>query len=68
MKDLLRTLNQNPEFQAVMGELKKHRPIVPEFKLQKTRDAQEQLLDQIKFQSGRKEGFDFLFSLLTTIK
>jgi hypothetical protein len=57
-----------PEFQAVIEEAKKHRPIVPEFKIQKTRDDQEQLLDQIKFQTGRKEGFDFLLRLLTNQK
>ena len=66
--DLLKKLNAMPEFQAVMAESKQHRPIVPEFKILKTRDEQEHLLDQIKFQTGRRDGFDFLFRLLTNQK
>lgn len=64
MKDLLAQLRMEPGFQMIMDDMKKRRPVVPEFAPQESRDANEVLLEQIKAESYKRQGFDLLFKLL----
>lgn len=64
-KQFLQELRINPLFVASMKEVKKHRPLVPAYKPCHSREEADSLMEQIKFESGRKEGFDLLYLLLT---
>jgi hypothetical protein len=64
MSDLLNEVRKSPEFQAVMDEALKHRPVVPAFVICDTKDAQEMVIENIKFQTARQNGFDFLYQFL----
>lgn len=61
LKELLLKLNETPEFQVIMEELIKQRPIVPKW----SPDGGELLMERIKFEMARQDGFDLLKRLLT---
>ena len=65
MNELLKALRENPEFKAVMEDLTKHRPIVPAFSICRTKDEQDMVIENIKFYTALKQGWDSLFTLLT---
>lgn len=65
MNDLLLKLRESAEFRQIMDELQKYRPVVPDFRPQKTREETEFLLEKIKYQSGCRDGFDLLHKHLT---
>ncbi len=64
-KQFLNELRENPIFQAAVKELNKFRPIVPKYKPGQSSEENSSLLEVIKYESGRKEGFDLLYLLLT---
>lgn len=55
----------NPLFRETMKELKKLRPVVPVYKPCQTQEEMFSLLERIRFESGRQEGFDLIHLLLT---
>lgn len=65
MNDLLAKLRESAEFQQIMDELRKHRPVIPDYRPQATREETEYLVEKIKYQSGLRDGFDLLNRLLT---
>ena len=48
-----------------MEDMVKMRPVVPDYMPQKTRDETANLIEQIKHQSSRQQGFDYLYQALT---
>ena len=65
MSDLLKSLQKNEEFKAVMEEMLKHRPIVTAFSICRTKDEQEQNIEAIKYYTALRNGFDLLYHVLT---
>lgn len=65
MSDLLDSIRKDKNFQAVMEEAVKRRPIVPDFALAKTKDEQEMVIESIKQGAYLRQGFDLLFTYLT---
>lgn len=63
-RQFLIRLRESVEFREVMAEAAKTRPVVPQWQPAGGESA-EQLLEQIKFQTGAQLGFDSLFMLLT---
>lgn len=61
MKDLLKQLRETREFQVIMDELVSTRPVVPAYTPQKTRDETENLIERIKHESSRKQGWEMLY-------
>ena len=64
-KQFLQELIINPMFKGLMAEMKKHRPVVPAYKPCQSREEADSLMERIKYESGRQEGFDLLFLRLT---
>lgn len=63
---ILQDLRLNQHFRAALKELKElHAPVVPVYKPGQSQEETFSLLERIKFESGRKEGFDLLYLLLT---
>lgn len=58
-------LRQDAKFRHVMRDLGKLRPVVPEYQPQASQEANQHLLEQIKFESGRRAGFDAIYRFLT---
>jgi hypothetical protein len=65
VRQFLQELRINKLFHASMKEISKHRPVVPAYKPGQSREEADSLMERIKFESGRKEGFDLLYLLLT---
>lgn len=65
MKELLKQLRETREFQEIMDAMSKHRPVIPEYRPAGSREANDGLIETIKYESGRQDGFDLLFKLLT---
>lgn len=65
MRELLKQLRETPGFNEVMDELNKYRPLVPLYRPGESIEESQRLLEEIKFQSGRQDGFDLLFRALT---
>lgn len=70
MDEVLKVFHQelalDPRFKALMRELnKQHRPCVPSYRPGQSREEADSLLERIKYESGRQEGFDLLFLRLT---
>lgn len=63
--ELLKALRENPEFKQVMQDAMKHRPVVSNFAICKTKDEQEMVVEAIKFSTGMRQGFDLLYAHLT---
>lgn len=61
---MLQELMVNPIFKGLMQELKALQPVVPSYKPGTPQEV-EMLFEQIRFESGRKEGFDLLYLVLT---
>lgn len=62
---LLKQLQDSQEFQVVMTDILKLRPIVPNYRPCDTDSNEQKLFNQIKFQSGAVEGFDKLWTALS---
>lgn len=65
MIDLLKALRDSQEFKIIMDGVKKDRPVVPAYTPQKTMDETANMIENIKHQSGKQQGFDLLFQILT---
>lgn len=64
-KQFLKELRINPLFREAMKEAKKNRPVVPAYQPCQSQEEGLSLWERIKFDSGRQEGFDLLYLLLT---
>lgn len=64
MSDLLNELRKNPEFQAVLDDAIKTRPVIPAFVLADNKDDQEMVIEKIKFHTAMRQGFDVLYQYL----
>lgn len=65
-KAFMAELVVNPMYKGALKELCQIlRPVVPAFKPGHTREEDFSLLERIKYESGRKEGFDLLYLHLT---
>lgn len=62
---MLKQLQDSPEFQAVMEDILRLRPLVPKYFPDNSEVSEQVLLNRIKYQSGRLEGFDNLWTTLT---
>jgi len=65
MKELLRALQESPDFQVVMDEALAYRPVIPEYKPGETIDETANIIERIKFYSAQRQGFDALFQMLS---
>jgi hypothetical protein len=65
VSDLLKQLRQNPEFQAVLEDSIKHRPVIPAFVLSETQEDQYMVIEKIKYHTGLQRGFDLLYQHLS---
>lgn len=68
MNDLLKALRESREFSIIMDGMKKDRPVIPSYRPQKTMDETSNVIETIKYQSAKQEGFDLLFQMLTGLK
>ena len=64
-KVFLSELRISPRFHSLVKELQDARPVVPAYKPGQSQEETISLLERIKFESGRKEGFDLVMLLLT---
>jgi hypothetical protein len=64
-KQFLQELRLNPLFKEAMKEIKKFRPQVPAYRPGHSLEENSSLMERIKFESGRLEGFDLIYLLLT---
>ena len=64
-KQFLIELRINPLFQGLMKEINESRPVVPAYRPCQSQEETFSLLEQIKYESGRQQGFDLIFLLLT---
>ena len=65
MNDLLKAVRENKEFQAVMEEALKFRPVIPAFSICRTKDEQDMVVENIKFYTAMKQGWEGLYQYLT---
>ena len=65
MKELLKQLRETREFQEIMDAMHKSRPVVPAYRPAGSMEANNAVIEELKYQSGRQDGFDLLFKLLT---
>jgi len=61
----LTELRNDPKFRQVMKEMKERRPVLPRYQPQATSEANQELLEKIKFETGRQDGFDLIYLILT---
>ena len=64
MTDLLKALQESYDFQVIMDDIWKMRPVIPDYVPQKTRDDTENLIKRIEYQSAMRQGFDTLYRVL----
>lgn len=64
-KQFLQELRLNPLFKQAMKEIQKFRPVVPAYQPCQSREEADSLMERIKFESGRLEGFDLIYLILT---
>jgi hypothetical protein len=64
-KRFLSELRENPLFQEAMKEVKKFRPVVPRYKPGMNTEENSSLIERIKYESAREEGFDLIYLILT---
>jgi len=64
-KEFWSLVRANPHFSEVMKEVKSRRPVVPAYKACQTQEEQFSIMERIRFESGRQEGFDLIYLLLT---
>jgi len=65
MSDLLDGLRKNPEFNAVLKDALKHRPVIPAFVISDTQEQQYMVIERIKANTMMRQGFDLLYQYLT---
>jgi len=66
--ELLKALREDIKFQAVMMEMVKFRPTIPEWSLEMTVDDTQKSMERWKNESGKRAGFDMLYALITGVK
>jgi hypothetical protein len=65
-KSFLKELFVHPLYKGAMQEINQMlRPVVPAFRPSQSQEENFSLLERIKYESGRKEGFDLLYLHLT---
>jgi len=64
-KLFLGQLKGDAKYRIVLKELKQLRPVIPEYRPQETRDSEAQLVEQMKYETARQQGFDLLYRALT---
>ena len=64
-KLFLGQLKADPKLKFVLKELKQLRPVIPGYRPQETRDLEAQLVEQMKYETARQQGFDLLYLALT---
>ena len=65
MNDLLKASRESREFKIIMEGVKENRPIIPSYKPQKTIDETQNVIERIKYETAKQEGFDLLYHTLT---
>lgn len=65
MSDLLKALRANKEFLAALDEVSKKRPVIPAFSICRTKDEQDMVVENIKFYTAMRMGFDLCHQLLS---
>lgn len=58
-------IKNDPKFKQVIREFKEFRPVIPHYKPQVSLEASAQLMEQIKYESARQDGFDLIYARLT---
>jgi hypothetical protein len=53
-----------PGFQAVMADMATLKPVVPDYRPQGSVEANNALMEDIKYKSGLRDGFDTLYRAL----
>ena len=61
----LAEIRNDPKFKQVMKEFRTLRPPVSKYRPQISQEANNELLERIKYESGKQDGFDLIFLLLT---
>ena len=61
----LKVLREYPEFQFAIDELKAKRPVIPKYSPASSFDDEQMLLNRIKYETARQDGFDLIFLCLT---
>ena len=64
MKELVLQLREDVNFKAIMEEMLKKRPVIPEYQPQDTMDKTQNVIEQIKFSTAQRSGFDLLYTNL----
>ena len=64
MSELLKQLQESADFQVVMDEMIKIRPVIPEYQPQQTMDGTANMLERMKYYSASRAGFDLLYKVL----
>lgn len=54
-------IKNDPKFKVVIREFRELRPLVSRFKPQGSVEANNELLERIKYESGRQDGFDLIY-------
>lgn len=65
IKEFVLQVRINPLFSEWMKDLKQARPVVPKYVPGESTMETEALLERIKYESGRKEGFDLVYLLIS---
>lgn len=58
-------IKNDPKFKQVMREFRELRPLIKSYKPQESIEATQALLEEIKYESGRRDGFDLIYLQLT---
>ena len=64
MSELLKQLQESTDFQAVMDEMLRIRPVIPDYQPQPTMDGTANMVERIKYYSASRAGFDLLYKVL----
>ena len=64
MSALLKQFQESNDFQVVMDEVLKLRPVIPEYQPQATMDETANMIERIKYFSASRSGFDLLYRAL----
>ena len=65
VKVFVQQVTANPLWKEWIVHLQKQRPVVPKYRPGLTSEETAGLLEQIKYESGRRDGFDHLLLHLT---
>lgn len=64
-KTWLAEIRNDAKFKQVMKEFKTLRPVVPQYEPQATSEANQELIERIKFAHGMRKGFDLIYQQFT---